>query len=138
MGKLAYETQIYDRLRGKPHLRPVFSSVHAIPERLRAYDQNLFVVLNTKTQWYEVHSLDNKGDTFCLNIPLDELDARVLYLVRKGNIRVRGRRVLQEIEEHNKKLEAGILKKRDDDYRMAAREVRPLFKKFAYYGDSPA
>lgn len=126
------ETEISDRLRGKPHLLPIFSSTLSIPERLKEYDSNLFVVLNIEKQWYEVHSLDNKGDTFCFQAPLNELDARVLYITRKYNIRVRGEKVINEIAEHNRKLEEDNKKKREDELRMRARAVRPYIKRMAY------
>lgn len=132
MSKKEDEIHIHDRLRENPCLLPVFTSVMAIPERLKAYDHNLFLVLNTQKQHYEVHSLDNKGDTYCLTVPLNELDSRVLYLVRKHNIRVRGDAVLKEIKEHNDKLKSDGEKKREDDLRMTAREVQRHFKKIAY------
>ena len=126
------ELEISDRLRGNPHLLPIFSSTLSIPERLKEYDDNLFVVLNAERQWYEVHSLDNKGDTFCFVVPLNELDARVLYIARKNNIRVHGKKVLDEITEHNRKLEESNKKKRTEEIRLAAREMRPYIKKMAY------
>jgi hypothetical protein len=134
MGHLAYKEQIRDRLKGKHHLIPVFTSVFAIPERLKEYDENLFVVFNTKKQHFEVHSLANQGDTFGLTIPLNELDARTLYLVRKNNLRTRGKEIFREIDEHNERLEKANQNRRKDEIRDVAEKVHPAFKKLGWEG----
>lgn len=125
--KLSFEREV--RLR--PHLLPVFSSLYQIPERLREYDPNLFVVLNAirnieKAEgvpvsertpfppgvipkwgaWYEIHSLAHTGNTFAMAVPYGELDARILRDVWSGDLRVHGDRIFREIDEHNERLEA--------------------------------
>jgi len=134
MGKLAYERQINERLRGKHHLRPLFTSTYFIPERLSEYDPNLFVVFNTKKQRYEVHSLANKGDTFGFVVPLNELDYRTLYLARKNNLRTRGKQIFREIDEANEKLERSNARQRDNEIRAIAEELKPVFAKVAWEG----
>ena len=134
MNKSEYRQQIYDRLSRKHHLIPIFSSVTHIPERLREYDENLFVVLNTRKQCYEVHSLANKGDTFCLMIPLGELDARTLYLVRKNNLHTRGKEIFKEIDKHNERLERSNERRRRDEIRAAGEEMYPAFRKLGWEG----
>lgn len=134
MNKSEYRQQIYDRLSRKHHLIPIFSSVTHIPERLREYDENLFVVFNTKKQHFEVHSLANQGDTFGLTIPLNELDARTLYLVRKNNLRTRGKEIFREIDEHNERLEKANQNRRKDEIRDVAEKVHPAFKKLGWEG----
>ncbi len=134
MGKLSYETQIYDRLQGKPYLRPVFTSTHEIPERLRAYDPQLFVVLNIKTNRFEIHSLANVGNTFCLAVGMDELDARLLHTVRKCNLKTRGPEIFREIDYENEKLEKSIERKRQNDLMGVAEEMHPYFRDLAWEG----
>jgi hypothetical protein len=130
--KQVKKDEIYDRLQGKPHLRPIFSSVLSIPERVKEHNKDFFVVFNTEKQWYEVHSLANIGDTFCMNIPLNELDSRVLRLVRKQNIRVRGKKVIDEMLEHNARLEKSNINTRRDELEQVAKYIQPQVKKMAY------
>ena len=134
MGQQSYEERIRERLKGKHHLIPIFSSVTHIPERLREYDENLFIVLNTKKQWYEVHSLANQGDTFGLIVPLNQLDARTLYLVRKNNLRTRGQEIFKEIDLENEKLEKSNERRRRDEIRAVGEEVYPAFRKLGWEG----
>lgn len=125
--KLSPEREV----RIRPHLLLVLSSVYQIPERLREYDPNLFVVLNTVRNiekaegvpvsertpfppgaipkwgaWYEIHSLAHKGNTFAMAVPYGELDARILRDVWSGDLRMRGKRIFREIDEHNERVEA--------------------------------
>mgnify|MGYP001269110300 FL=1 len=134
MGRLAYEESIRERLRGKPHLIPVFSNVFDIPERLREYGENLFVVFNTKKQYFEIHSLANIGNTFCFTVPLGELDARTLYLVRKNNLKTRGKEIFREIDEYNERLEKANQNRRKDEIRDVAEKVHPAYKKLGWEG----
>ncbi len=130
---MGYKEEIKHRLIDKPHLIPVFTNVYHIPERLRAYDSNLFVVFNTLKQWHEVHTLANKDrDTFGLCIPYSELDARAEYLVRRNNIRVRGKEIFREMDEHNEKLERSIERAKKNEREAVARDIRPVIKKLAW------
>jgi len=123
---------IRDKLIGKPYLRLMETNVFFIPERLRAYDDNLFVVFNTYKQWFEIHTLANKdGSTFGLCIPYPELDARAEYLVRRNNLRTRGRKVFTEMDEHNEKLEKSIERAKKNEREAMAKDMRPLVKKLA-------
>ncbi len=134
MGKSSYELAIRDRLQGKPHLQPVFSSVYFIPERLREYDADLFVVRNSKKQRFEVHSLANIGDTYGLTVPYPELDARTITLVQKNNLAAHGRTIFREIDQHNERLARSLERARQNELRALAEEVKPAFAKVAWEG----
>lgn len=127
--KLSFEREVLHRIGA--HLLPVFSSLYQVPERLREYDPNLFVVLNAVRNvekaegvpipdrtpfphgvitkwgaWFEVHSLDHAGSTFVMTVPYGELDSRILRDIWSGDLRVHGDRIFRKIDEHNERLEA--------------------------------
>lgn len=128
------KTEIRDRLRGKPHLTPVYTHVLKIPERLRSADNNLFVVFNSKTQKYEIHSLANKGNTLSLNVPFRDLDARCIDYVNKFDLNKHGKGIYQEIEEHNENIERSAQRKYSNDLKGACEEMHPAFKRLAWEG----
>lgn len=123
---------IHDRLRGKPHLKLIETNVVKIPERLEQYDSNLFLVFNAKKQQYEVHSLANRGSTYCITVPYEDLDYRTIELFAKGNIRTRGiKAIIREMDMHNETIEKRREKHRKSNINAMAREMRPVFKKMA-------
>lgn len=124
--------RIKDRLRGNPHLLPIFTSSHCIPERLYAYDPNIFVVWNTKNHTYEVHSLAHQGSTYGMTIPYDELDGRVETLVKKSDLRMRGLQIFREMDEQNAALERSVERQRRNEINVIAREMAPAFRKMAW------
>lgn len=129
------KTMIKDRLRGKPWLKPIFSNVFCIPERLRRNDPNLFVVFNSLTDKYEIHSLENKGNSFSLQVPFEELDARIEEFVKKYDLRRHGRKIFYEIETKNKGLEQASKRERVNDIRNLADELHKPIRKLAYWGE---
>lgn len=129
--------QISKRIAEKQHLILVETSVHNIPERLAEYDPDLFLVWNCKKRQYEIHSLANTTDTFCLHIPYNELDARVLLVVKRSDAKVRGHRVLfDELDKHNELLEKANESKRTDEIRGTAEAILPAVRKLAWEGVS--
>lgn len=126
------ETAIQDIVSKNPHLFHIKSDVFGIAERLKEYDDNIFVLYNAKTQKYEVHSLDNKGNTFCFNVPFRQLDVRTVDFVRKFNVRTRGTAIFKEMDEINAKLEKSKERQRRNDIRGIAEKMAPHFKKFAW------
>jgi len=135
MATIAFENEVYERLQGKHHLQPVFSGgCYDITRRLREYDPALFVVWNAKRQRYEVHSLNHRGNTFACLVPNNRLDARVEETIRKGDLRVRGLRVLQEIDEHNERLEMSAERARHNDMLGMAEEMYPYFRRLGWEG----
>jgi len=128
------KSRIRQRLYGKQHLIPIESSAFKIPERLREIDKSLFVCFNAKRQSYEVHCLDNVGDTFALNVGL-ELDARVIELVRRNSLLIHGRKVFDEIDEHNAEVERKNQRDRDSEIKDVARELHKPVKRLAYWGE---
>jgi|GEM_PF-2034988 len=133
--KSMYKIKVKDRLRGKPHLRPVYSNTYCIPERLRAMDSNLFVVFNTKTQKYEIHSLANKGDSFSLQVPFRELDARCENFVMKYDLRRHGWQIYRDIEAENEERERAMEREQANRAQILASELHKPVRKLAYWGE---
>ena len=123
------------RLQGKPHLLPVYTSSLSIPERLYEQDRDLFVVLNAKTQRYELHSLANIGATFFMSVGVNELDGRIFEIVRRNDLRVRGNKILEEVDAHNAAMERENARLRRDELEneVAERLYKPI-KELAWTG----
>lgn len=127
-----YKNEIEERLRGKHHLKPVFTSVYSIPERLKEYDPLFFIVFNTKRQKYEVHSLENPFNTFCLTLPFDQLDVRTLRHVWRNDIRAHGKAIFKRIEEDELRAELQQKRQFKNWVEDVAKETRPLMAKSAW------
>ncbi|HHW89402.1 MAG TPA: hypothetical protein GX745_00655 [Clostridiales bacterium] len=59
------------------------NDLYDIANRLKSIDSGYFVVYDTSRQKYEVHNSDNIGNTYCLTVPYERLDARTVDLVNK-------------------------------------------------------
>lgn len=83
---------------------PVVSHAMDIPARLKELDKGYFVMLNVKTQRFEVwHRGDGEGMLECV-LPYDGLDERAVRHVREHRME-RMEELIREIEEHNARLE---------------------------------
>jgi hypothetical protein len=135
MGTIAFENAVYDRLQGKHHLQPLFSSgAYDIPHRLREYDPALFVVFNTRRQRFEIHSLNHVINTYACDVPNNRLDGRVEEVVRRGDIRVRGGKVFVEMDEHNRRIAKSRERQRKNDLMGIAEEMYPYFRQAGWEG----
>lgn len=84
---------------------PVISHALDIPERLKEIDPGYFVMLNTRTQKYEIHHGVGENTLECV-LPYDELDERAVRHARKHRME-RLDALIMEMEEHNRRLEEG-------------------------------
>ena len=83
---------------------PVVSHAMDIPARLKEMDEGYFVMLNRKTQRFEVwHRGDGEGMLECV-LPYGELDERTVRHVREHRME-RMAELMREIEEHNARIE---------------------------------
>lgn len=114
-----------------PHYKVLFEhGVYNIPQRLKEYDESFFVVYNTKSKKFEVHSTDNLFSTYCFTVPFNELDSRTIDLVKKNDTKNKGPQDIErEINRHNEKIE----EKKDKDFKNwiedVAKETHSAFKK---------
>lgn len=134
MTKLAFEYAVYDRLRGKPYLEPIFNDVYGVSRLIQEYDPQMFLVWDVRRKKYEIHSLGNQGSTYGCDVPNNRLDSRVLQEIRKGDLRIRGDKIFKEIEERNDFIERSIERQRRDDIKAAAVEMKSAFAKVAWEG----
>jgi hypothetical protein len=91
---------IRETLIKKPYLTEVKTNVYKIPERLKDYDDSIYILWNKLRKKYELHSTDNKwGGTYCFDIPFNELDDRTIKLVIMGDMAIRPKEWAIEVEE---------------------------------------
>ena len=74
-----------------------------ISKRLKQIDNGYFVCFNTVKQRFEVHNKKQR-QTFCLVVPFESLDSRLLTYVRKTR-KQNFDAIIKEMETHNEKLE---------------------------------
>jgi len=74
-----------------------------IPQRLKEIDSGYFLLLNRWTGNFEVHHIENKGNTHCVTSPYDELDQRLLDYVRKTRIE-NASKIFEEMKKNNEKI----------------------------------
>lgn len=119
-------------LADRPHLLPVFSHVSDIPNRVKEYDPELFIVFNAKKQRYEVHSREAGETTYNATLPYKDLDERTLRYIRKNDIRVHGNAIFERIFRSEERAEKQNEKDRRKFTRDFASEFQSEFAKDAW------
>ena len=74
--------------------------VYNISKRIKNIDRNYYIVFETSREKFEVHNSSQFGSSYCLTLPNNCLDERVLKYVRKtqsANID----EILEKIENDN-------------------------------------
>lgn len=104
------------------YLKIIKDDLFGIANRLKEIDDKYFVVYNTLLNRYEVHSSRNVGDTLSVVCPYDELDARMLRLIKRTRVE-RASSLLKEMEANNKKLEDAAREKAIENATDRAREI---------------
>ena len=111
-----------------PYLMEIKTSVYHIPERLKEIDPSLFVVWNNRKHRIEIHSTENKGNTFYMALPFNELDSRVIDYVHH-NMKAREQGLLRFIDSHNRKIEEKNERDKRNWIKDVAEETRWFVKK---------
>lgn len=75
-----------------------------ISSRLKEIDSSYFIVFNTKSKKYEVHSLRQAENTFCVGLPFCTLDERTVDFVLQTRVE-NFEKIIKNIEKNNKKIE---------------------------------
>lgn len=119
-------------LADRPHLSPVFSSTLCIPERVKEYDDELFMVFNNHNERFEIHTKDGGETTYNATIPYKSLDARTLRWLWTNDIRVHGRAIHERIYKSEEAYEKRKQKELKDFTRDFAQEFRSEFAKDAW------
>ena len=81
------------------------SDVYNISKRIKSIDKGYYVVYDTTTSKFEIHNKSQKGSSYCLTLPFNQLDDRTLKRVRStmsSNID----EIIYNLENDNKILES--------------------------------
>ena len=97
------------------------SDVHDIVCRLKELDEAYFVVFNTDKKTYEVHN-KNQADSYCLTVPFDCLDSRVVDMVCATNVRFADK-IYEDIDRNNKIIEENNERRVQDIVDYKTREI---------------
>jgi hypothetical protein len=98
------------------------TNVFNIPERLRDIDDGYFVMFDTTRQKYEVHNKYNRGGSYCLTVPHDELDARTIDLVQQTRLE-NAKKIIEEFEKQEAYLHESNRKQWNDYIETSAKEL---------------
>lgn len=127
-----FERQVLEKIQYRPRLIPLFDHTLNIPQRLYDYHPSLFICFNKVEQRYELHSLEQEGDSYCMALPYKDLDARTLRWIWQNDVRVHGKNIFRRIE----KSEEDYKVRKDREYRNwvhdVASETKSLFAKDAW------
>ncbi len=77
------------------------SDVYGIAKRIKYIDKDYYILYNTSTRVFELHNSSQRDSTYCLTLPYDTLDFRVLVYTfesRSTNID----KIVEKIENDNK------------------------------------
>lgn len=111
-------------LADRPHLTPIFTSTLYIPERLKEYDDELFLVFNNNTERFEVHTKYGGESTYNATLPYKTLDARTLRWIWRNDIRVHGHEIHKRIE----RSEEQFKKRKEKEFRNFTRDFASEFR----------
>lgn len=81
-----------------------------INERLKEIDKSYYIVFNTSRNLYEVHSSEQKGNSYAFTVPFDCLDERTLLFARKTRVENQDK-IIEEIEKDNEKTYQSLVKR---------------------------
>ena len=97
------------------------SDVYDIVDRIKEIDEGYFIIYNTKSRCFELHNY-NQADTYCLRIPYDCIDERVIDLIYNSlssNIDV----IIENIDNNNELIEKKNMESIRDVSDYKVREV---------------
>lgn len=134
MGIMRYKSIIKEKLAGKPHLEPIYDDVCGVVAYLRDVDSSFFVVRNHRRNCFEVHSYENKGNTFCMMVKYPKLDYRTVLDIKYSYAPLRAEAVFKELEEDERKREADNDKQRSEKVKELAERLYKPVKKMAWEG----
>jgi len=99
------------------------SDVYDIVERIKEIDDGYFIVFNTDRNCFELHN-SKQLDSYCLKIPYEFLDERVLSLIY-GTLISNIDNIVEDIDNNNNLIEEKELNKVKD---VADYKVREIYK----------
>lgn len=91
--------------KGKNMKIVVKNDVFDIVERIKAIDNDYFVIFDTKRNLYELHCKNQYENSFCLTL-FESLDERSIQKTLKTR-RQNKEKLFEEIKRHNQKMKGG-------------------------------
>lgn len=79
------------------------SDVFDITKRIKEIDEGYYIVLNNKNNKFELHN-KFQINTYCLQIPFDSLDKRVIDVIHASNV-CNIDNIINNIDKNNKYIE---------------------------------
>ena len=98
------------------------SDVFDISKRIKEIDKDYYIVYNLKTNKFEVHNSSQNLNSYALTCPYEKLDKRLLDYTMKTRI-CNSDKLLDEIDNHNRKIEKEIEEKRKDESGIIFKEI---------------
>lgn len=90
------------------NLIQIFTDPFFICQRLKEIDRSYFVMFDLEKKNYQLHSSEQKGNSYCLTFPFDCLDARAVEHARKTRVE-NEEKIIEEIDRENKRLEKKLI-----------------------------
>lgn len=87
-----------------------------IIKRIKAIDEDYFVVFDLDKKKFELHNKSQGGNTYCLTFPFDTLDERAVTLVLKTRVQ-NSDALFEEMQRENEKQEKDNIKKIWNDFK---------------------
>ena len=87
-----------------------------IIKRIKAVDEDYFVVFDLDKKKFELHNKSQGGNTYCLSFPFDSLDERAVTLVLKTRVQ-NSDALFEEMQRENEKQEKDNIKKIWNDFK---------------------
>ena len=86
----------------------IFTDPFFICQRLKEIDRSYFVMFDLEKKNYQLHSSEQKGNSYCLTFPFDCLDARAVEHAKKTRVENEDK-IIEEIDRENKRLEKKLI-----------------------------
>ncbi len=86
-----------------------------IVRRIKAIDADYFVMFDTSSKRFQLHSRAQGASTYCLTFPYDTLDERAVCQVLKTRVQ-NSEQLFKELEEENAKNQRAATKKILNDF----------------------
>lgn len=90
------------------NLIQIFTDPFFICQRLKEIDRSYFVMFDFEKKNYQLHSSEQRGNSYCLTFPFDCLDARAVEHARKTRVE-NEEKIIEEIDRENKRLEKKLI-----------------------------
>lgn len=74
-----------------------------IADRIKEIDESYFILFDLEKNVYEIHN-SNQESSYCLSLPFDMLDSRVIEIIQSTSIRYIDK-IMEDIDNNNNKID---------------------------------